>query len=309
MLQILARRLGAATVLVIFLVRAGAAAPVCGPDKLGTERTLALSTAGGFAVGLQTYPQTLALADHEVVLTFDDGPWPTTTPKVLDALAKDCVKATFFLIGRNAAAYPALARREVAEGHSIGNHTFSHPARTLRLLPDAAARADILRGFAADETAAYGQANGQISFFRFPGFADTPALVAWLKSRNIGIFGSDLWASDWLLLTPQAELALVLKRLDRARHGILLLHDSRAATTRMLPQLLRALKQRGYKIVHITPGAEKVPLRPAPPGWTSETEAILAQVIPRLADHKGLFRKPELNPHPALPEPQIPHGL
>ena len=123
MLQIPAQRFGAA-VLLVFLASAGAAAPACGPDKLGTERTLTLSTAGGFAVGLQTYPQTLALADHEVVLTFDDGPWPATTPKVLDALARECVKATFFLIGRNAAAYPALARREVAEGHSIGNHIF-----------------------------------------------------------------------------------------------------------------------------------------------------------------------------------------
>lgn len=280
------------------------AAPTCGPDKLGTERTLALSTAGGFAVGLQTYPRTLALGDHEVVLTFDDGPWPTTTPKVLDALAKECVKATFFLIGRNAQAYPALARREVAEGHSIGNHTFSHPGKTLRLMRDAAARADIDRGFAADEKAAYGSANGQITFFRFPGFADTPALVTWLESRNIGIFGSDLWASDWLLLTPQAELDLVLKRLDRAKRGILLLHDSRASTAAMLPALLRALKQRGYRIVHIAPGPDKPPLRPAPPGWKSETEEILAKIIPQLAGHKTHGGK-HPGGHPAsLPEPQ-----
>ena len=305
MLQILARRFGAAAVLFIFLASAGAAAPACGPDKLGTERTLTLSTAGGFAVGLQTYPQTLALADHEVVLTFDDGPWPTTTPKVLDALARECVKATFFLIGRNAAAYPALARREVAEGHSIGNHTFSHPARTLRLMTNAAARADILHGFTADETAAYGHADGQISFFRFPGFADTPALVSWLESRNVGIFGSDLWASDWLLLTPQAELDLVLKRLDRARRGILLLHDSRVSTAEMLPQLLRALKQRGYKIVHIAPGPDRPALRPAPPGWKSETEEILARIIPRLAGHKAAPANKGQTPPQALPEPQM----
>ncbi|MDR3407851.1 MAG: polysaccharide deacetylase family protein [Methylovirgula sp.] len=307
MLQILARRFGAGALLFVFLAGACAAAPACGPDKLGTERTLALSTAGGFAVGLQTYPQTLALADHEVVLTFDDGPWPTTTRKVLDALALECVKATFFLIGRNAAAFPALVRREVTEGHSIGNHTFSHPARTLRLMSNAAARADILRGFTADETAAYGRANRQITFFRFPGFADTPALVSWLKSRNIGVFGSDLWASDWLLLTPQAELDLVLKRLDRAGRGILLLHDSRVSTAEMLPQLLRALKQRGYKIVHIAPGPDRPPLRPAPPGWKSETEEILAKIIPRLAGHKASApaNKAGMNPNQALPEPQM----
>ncbi|MEW6436926.1 MAG: polysaccharide deacetylase family protein [Pseudomonadota bacterium] len=279
------------------------AAPACGPDKLGTERTLLLSTQGGFAVGLQTYPQTLALADHEVVLTFDDGPWPTTTPKVLDALDKECVKATFFLIGRNAQAYPALARREVAEGHTIGNHTFSHPARTLRLMSDAAARADIVRGFVADEMAAYGSAHTQINFFRFPGFADTPALVTWLESRNVGVFGSDLWASDWLFLTPQAELALVLKRLDRQKRGILLLHDSRASTAEMLPALLKALKQRGYKIVHIAPGPDKPVLRPAPPGWKSETEEILAKIIPRLAGHKAPAEAKMQPRSTRLPEP------
>ena len=286
MLYKLARQSGVAA-LILALATASATAAGCGPDKLGTERTLTLSTTGGFAIGLQTYPKTLALADHEVVLTFDDGPWPTTTPRVLDALAKECVKATFFLIGRNAQAYPALARREVAEGHSIGNHTFSHPGRTLRLMRDAAARADIDHGFAADEQAAYGSVGGQITFFRFPGFADTPALVAWLESRDIGVFGSDFWASDWLLLTPQAELDLVLKRLDRAKRGILLMHDTRASTAEMLPQLLRALKQRGYKIVHIAPGSDKPAFRAAPPGWRSETEEILAKIMPRLAGHKA----------------------
>lgn len=294
--------LGAA-LLVAGAATGASAAPGCGPDKLGTERTLTLSTQGGFAIGLQTYPRTLALADHEVVLTFDDGPWPTTTPHVLDALARECVKATFFLIGRNAQAYPALARREVAEGHSLGNHTFSHPGRTLRLMSDAAARADIEHGFAADEKAAYGRADGQIAFFRFPGFADTPALVTWLESRNVGIFGSDLWASDWLTLTPQAELDLLLKRLDRAKRGIILLHDSRASTARMLPALLRALKQRGYKIVHIAPGSEKPQFRPAPPGWKSETEEILAKIIPAKGARKVLAHA-GTSQHPArLPEP------
>ncbi len=88
-----------------------------------------LGTQGGFAIGLKTYPQTLALADHEVVLTFDDGP-AATTPLVLNALARECVHATFFLIGRNAAARPALVKRqELADGHTIGHHTFSHPGR------------------------------------------------------------------------------------------------------------------------------------------------------------------------------------
>ena len=256
-----------------------AAAATCPADRLGVARTLALSTRGGFAVGLKSYPQTLDLADHEVVLTFDDGPSPKTTPKVLAALAHECVKATFFLIGRNAEANPALVRRELAEGHTIGHHTFSHPI--LRLMRDAAARADIDKGFAADDKAAYGKAEAQpkVPFFRFPGFADTPALVAWLKSRDIAVFGADFWASDWLNMTPDEERKLVLDRLEKARRGILLLHDTKASTAAMLPSLLRDLKTRGFKIVDIVPGDAKPAFRQAPPGWTSETEAILAKVL------------------------------
>ncbi len=250
-----------------------AAAATCSPDKLGVARTLALSTEGGFEVGFKSYPQSLDLADREVVLTFDDGPSPKTTPAVLAALSRECVEATFFLIGRNALADPALVHREIAEGDTIGNHTYSHPI--LRLLTDGAARADIDKGFAADEETA-GQPT---SFFRFPGFADTPALLAWLKSRNIGIFGADLWASDWLKMTPDEERKLVLERLEKAGRGILLLHDTKESTAAMLPALLRDLKARGFKIVHIVPGNAKPVFRKAPPGWTSETEAILAKVL------------------------------
>ncbi len=258
------------------------AEPACAPGTLGVARTLTLGTKGGFAVGLKTYPQTVDLADHEVVLTFDDGPSPATTPLVLDALAKECVRATFFLIGRNAAAYPALVRREVAAGETIGHHSFSHPERTLRLMSDAAARADIDKGFAADDKAAYGKSDGapKVGFFRFPGFADTSALNSWLASRNIGVFGADLWASDWRPMTPDEELKLVLDRLDKDGRGILLLHDTKRTTALMLPRLLVALKQRGFHIVHLVPGPDAPPaFRKAPQGWTSETEEILAKVF------------------------------
>lgn len=267
-----------------------AAAAACPANALGTSRTLTLGTEGGFAIGLKTYPQTLDLAHHEVVLTFDDGPSASTTPKVLDALAKQCVHATFFLIGRDAAAAPALVKREVAMGETIGHHSFSHPAQTLRRMSDDEARADIDKGFAADDNAAYGKVEEtrgsagksepapRVGFFRFPGFADTPQLDRWLKGRNIGIFGADLWASDWLELTPNAELDIVMSRLDKAKRGILLLHDTRRSTALMLPRLLLALKLHGYRIVHLVPGAGPPPkLRAAPQGWTSETEAILAK--------------------------------
>ncbi|MGA7383272.1 MAG: polysaccharide deacetylase family protein [Methylocella sp.] len=261
----------------VFFVAPAAAA--CPPEALGVARTLAVGTSGGLQVGLKTYPRSLALDDREIVLTFDDGPSAQTTPKVLDALAKECVKATFFLVGRNAEGLPALVKREIAEGHTVGHHTFSHA--TLRNLSESAAQEEILRGFEADDKAAYGTKSGapKVRFFRFPGFADTPALLAWLSAKNIAVFGADFWASDWVAMTPQAELALILSRLDKERRGILLLHDTKQQTATMLPDLLHELKRRGYRIVNIVPGTTPSPTRAAPEGWTSATEKIIADVF------------------------------
>jgi peptidoglycan-N-acetylglucosamine deacetylase len=263
---------------VIFLAPVAAACP---PDALGIARTLEVGTTGGLQVGLKTYPRSLALDDREIVLTFDDGPSAQTTPTVLNALAKECVKATFFLVGRNAEALPALVKREIAEGHTVGHHTFSHPAATLRNLSESAAQEEILRGFEADDKAAYGTAGGapKVPFFRFPGFADTPALIAWLAAKNIAVFGADLWVSDWVTMTPEAELALTLSRLDKERRGILLLHDTKQQTASMLPDLLQDLKKGGYKIVNIVPGTNPALTRAAPEGWSSETEKIIADVF------------------------------
>ena len=252
------------------------------PDALGTFRTLQIGDAP--ELGLKSYPQTLALADHEVVLTFDDGPARSTTPKILDALKAQCVEATFFLIGRNAAAAPALVRREIAEHHSVGHHTWDHPAVTLRGLTEVAALADIDRGMAADDTAGYGAWSGEprVPFFRFPGFGDTPALLDALKGRHVAVFGADLWASDWIPMTPDAELALLMGRLRVAGRGIILLHDIKKQTAEMLPRFLSSLTAEGFHVVHIVPGGGgATPTRPAPEGWSSETEKTLARMWPR----------------------------
>ncbi len=277
----------------IFATSLGAAhAAECGPDKLGTTRTMGLGTQGGLEVGEKTYPRTLALADHEVILTFDDGPTAGTTPEILDALARQCVRATFFLIGRNAEALPQLAQREAREGHTIAHHTYSHPGSTLRYMDDAAARADILRGMAADEKAVYGSGaemsdpatpHPHTPFFRFPGFADTKELNTWLGAANIGIFGADLWASDWIRMTPREELALTLARLEKTGRGIILFHDTHQWTADMLPDFLRELKLRGYRVVHMVPASGASPTRDAPPGWTSETERVIGRLKPRLS--------------------------
>lgn len=256
----------------------GSVSKACPAGVLGTSRTLITGTQGGLEVGLKTYPRSLTLGDHEVALTFDDGPNAATTPVILDALAQQCVKASFFLIGRNAQALPQLARREFAEGHTVGHHSFSHPAQTLRGMTPDAAVADITKGFQADDIAVYGSAGTQprVPFFRYPGFASNPDADQWLARHNIGVFGADVWASDWETMTPQAELALLMERLEKTKGGIVLLHDSKASTAKMLPGFLSALKSRGYHIVQIVPGPGRAPVKVAPGGWTSATERIIA---------------------------------
>jgi peptidoglycan/xylan/chitin deacetylase (PgdA/CDA1 family) len=276
----LASGLSAAFLSIFFFCCTAAA---CSPEALGTARVLTVGTTGGGTVGFKSYPQSLPLADHEIVLTFDDGPLPATTGAVLKALAGECVRVTFFLIGRNAAAAPALVRREIAEGHTVAHHTMTHPPLTLRNEPDELARADIERGMNADALAAYGVVDPRprVPFFRFPGFADTKPLVDWLAARNIVVFGADLWASDWLPMTPGQELELLMHRLERAKKGILLLHDTKRQTAEMLPNLLRELKRHDYHVVHIVPGPGPLQTAAALPQWTSETERTLRHMWPR----------------------------
>ena len=297
----------------IVLGASAAGAQGCGPDKLGTSRVVEVGTEGGLEVGLKTYPRTIPLADHEVILTFDDGPAAKTTPEILSALADECVRATFFEIGRNAEGLPQIARREVMEGHTVAHHTWSHPQPTLRFMSDAAARADVLRGMIAVEKAAYGQdfSAGEpkdlkdlklhTPFFRFPGFADTQDLRGWFAANNVGIFGVDLWASDWIKMTPEAELRLVMSRLERNGHkGMLLLHDNHQWTADMVPMLLRELKAKGYRIVHMVPGPGNGPTVPAPQDWSSETERVIGALRPRLDKSAARFGD---GPFPVKPAP------
>jgi peptidoglycan/xylan/chitin deacetylase (PgdA/CDA1 family) len=233
--------------------RSAAADCPSNPAALGTERVLAIDPAQTAPVGRKQFPRTLPLAPKEIVLTFDDGPWPGTTDRVLDALKHECVHATFFMLGRNAASHPALAKRVLAEGHTVAHHTYKHPL--LNRMPIERAEAEIDHGIAAVETAAYGEPDGppRTPFFRFPGFASSPALLDRLKARGIAVFGADLWAGDWNPMTPHHEHALLLRRLTKADGGIVLLHDIQPKTAAMLPGLLHELKRRDYRVVHIVP--------------------------------------------------------
>ena len=225
---------------------------------LGTSRILRVDAATTPRVGLKNFPQTLPLRDHEVVLTFDDGPWPPTTPRVLAALANECVRATFFLIGKPASEHPDLMRRIAAEGHSIGTHTWLH--RSLKQIKPDEAIEEIDHGISAVEMALHGVATTTPTtpFFRFPGFETTPATLDFLQSRGIVVFGADLWASDWNPMTPKQELRLLIDRLTIARKGIILLHDPKAHTAAMLPDFLRYLRDNHYRVVHLEPAAPGV---------------------------------------------------
>ena len=221
------------------------------PDALGTGRVLAIDPATTAPLGRKHFPNTLPLGPKEVVLTFDDGPWPGPTDRVLAALKHECVRATFFLLGRNAVAHPALARRALAQGHTMAHHTFSHPL--LSHMSIDRAETEIDKGIGAVDTVLYGEASRtpKTPFFRFPGFASSPALLERLARRGIAVFGADLWASDWNKMSPRHEQELLLKRLTAAGGGIVLLHDTQPHTAAMLPDFLRALKRGGYRVVHV----------------------------------------------------------
>jgi peptidoglycan/xylan/chitin deacetylase (PgdA/CDA1 family) len=244
---------GAALVAAVVWTLAAQAADCPRKGALGTSRILSVDAATTPRVGLKSFPQTLPLGDHEVVLTFDDGPWPPTTRPVLAALAHECARATFFLIGKPASEHPELVRRIAAEGHTIGHHTWTH--RSLTRIKPSETTEEIDRGIAADEMALHGVAIRIPStpFFRFPGFESTPATLDLLQSRGIVVFGADLWASDWNSMTPAQELKLIIDRLKIARKGIILFHDSKARTAAMLPAFLRYLRDNQYRVVHMVP--------------------------------------------------------
>ncbi|MGJ4886712.1 polysaccharide deacetylase family protein [Bradyrhizobium sp. HKCCYLRH3099] len=240
------------------------AAPAACPREgtLGTSRVLSVNPKNYPRVGLKSFPDTLPLEDGEVVLTFDDGPSPPMTNKVLATLAKECVRATFFLVGQPASGRAELVRKIAAEGHTVGHHTYTH-AHLAHITPEQAVE-EIDRGIAADEKALNGVETTTPStpFFRFPYFESTQATLDLLQSRGIAVFGADLWASDWTAMSPQQTFKLLVKRLSQARKGIILLHDPQPRTVAMLPAFLRYLKDNGYRIVHIVPAKSEQAVEP-----------------------------------------------
>lgn len=238
---------------------AKASVPACpgNPDAIGTSRVIAIDPADTKRLGRMQYPDSLPLADKEVVLTFDDGPLPPYSNKILDILASECVKVTYFLVGSMARAYPATVRRMYEEGHTIGTHSENHPTR-FGNLPIERMRQEIDGGI-ADVSAALGDSKYLAPFFRIPGLARSETAESELEARSLIVFSSDTVADDWHhRIKPDQIIALALRRLEARGKGILLLHDIHPTTAAALPGLLKALKDNGFHIVQVVPSASYV---------------------------------------------------
>ncbi len=249
------------------------------PNALGTSRTMTVDTSAGLSVGLQ-YHHDLPLKNKEVVLTFDDGPLPLYSERVRKALKAECVQATYFLVGKNALAYPEFVRKLAADGHSIGTHTMTH-AMNLNQLTEKKALSQVDRGIAAVASAMKTSGNPEnfAPFFRFPGLNDNAAVRKTLQKRGMGVFDIDAEGGDWLKeYSSDDVLKRVMNQLRRERKGIVLLHDIQPRTAAMVPAFLRQLKKEGYKVVHIIPAqpviSDEATIASADTGDVDETAKI-----------------------------------
>jgi peptidoglycan/xylan/chitin deacetylase (PgdA/CDA1 family) len=219
---------------------------------MGIARMVEIDTTGGPGFGSQHFKTYDFLGDHEVVLTFDDGPWLRHTPAVLKALADQCVRATFFSIGKHATYYPEILKKVVAAGHTVGSHTWSHAdlqAVVKNGGPDAA-KEEIEKGASAVRM----MAGMPIApFFRFPDLRHPPEMLTYLSERNIASFSTDIDSWDFKIKKPEELTKSLMGKLQKAGKGIILMHDFQKVTSIALPQILDQLQKNGFKVVHMVP--------------------------------------------------------
>lgn len=226
------------------------------PDPLGVSRVVEIDTTGGPGFGFQHYKTYDFLNPKEVVLTFDDGPLPNRTPVVLAALAAECTKATFFSVGKVAAGYPEILRDVAKAGHTIGAHTVNH--KDLSKMKFDEAKDEIERSISIVHRAVDGPT---APFFRFPFLKDTPELLKYLASRNIAVFSTDIDTFDFKGPKPDALVKHVMALLEKRGKGIVLMHDIQPHTAQALPEILKQLKAKDYKVVQLT---AKAPVQTLP---------------------------------------------
>ena len=248
----------ALSVCIVAGVSISASAGTCpgNPDALGTSRVLTINPGEFTLLGTIQYKQTLPLKDHEVVITFDDGPLPPSTDIILDTLASQCVKATYFLVGQMASAYPSVVRRIYNEGHTIGTHSQNHPRAFERLSMQRVERE--VDGGIDSVTAALGDAKALSPFFRVPGLGRTSAIERFLEGKQLVTWSADVDTDDWWRgSSPEAIVQRAMRRLNAKGRGIILMHDIHRKTAMALPILLKELKANGYNVVHVVVAGER----------------------------------------------------
>ena len=243
-------------------VSVSASAETCSgnPNALGTSRVLTINPGEFSLIGTMQYKQTLALGDREVVLTFDDGPLPPYTDIILDTLASQCVKATYFLVGQMASGYPSVVRRIYNEGHTIGTHSQHHPH--FERLSMRRVEREVDSGISS-VTAALGDAKALSPFFRIPYLGRTNAIERFLEGKQLVTWSVDVDTDDWWRgSTPKAIVQRAMQRLNAKGRGIILMHDIHRNTAMALPILLKELKANGYNVVHVVAAGERPKLIP-----------------------------------------------
>jgi peptidoglycan/xylan/chitin deacetylase (PgdA/CDA1 family) len=266
------------------------------PDAIGTSRTITVDPTVLPHIGTMQYKTSLPLEDHEVVITFDDGPLPPYTTRILDTLAENCVKVDYFLVGEMARAYPWLVRRIYNAGHVIGTHSLSHPL-TFNRMGESGIEKQVEGGIAAVD-AALGDPRAVAPFFRVPGLLRNNTVDDFLASKSLAVWSADEVADDWHHgITPKQIVKLAISRIEAKGHrGVLLLHDIHPATAMALPALLKELKERGYKIVQAVPSGERpasvaepaIAKAPEAAGWPRVVKASVSvahSAKPKLAHH------------------------
>jgi peptidoglycan/xylan/chitin deacetylase (PgdA/CDA1 family) len=218
------------------------------PTRLGVSRVVEIDTSGGTDIGGEKPSAQHFLNDGEVVLTFDDGPMKSDTRPILKALADQCTKATFFMVGQMALAYPEIVKEVADAGHTIGTHTWSH--KNLRAASLAKAEQEIE---AAISTVSKAKGTPVAPLFRFPYLSSNKQTESYLKSRNIGAVWVDIDSKDYLTHSANVVEQRILAQLAKEKKGIVLMHDIHAWTAAMLPDLLKELHDRGFKVVHMVP--------------------------------------------------------
>jgi peptidoglycan/xylan/chitin deacetylase (PgdA/CDA1 family) len=247
------------------------------PNALGVSRVVEIDTRSGPGFGFENFKAYDFLNDHEVVLTFDDGPWPGNTERVLKALADQCTKAMFFSIGEHAGWHPELEKMYYAAGMTVGTHTWSHKDLTKMSFEDA--KAEVEKGIAAVSIAA--GYKPVAPFFRFPALRMPPEILKYLVSRHISSFSTDIDTFDFKMNRPAEVVHSVMTKLAKRGKGILLMHDFRHATSLALPEILKDLKKGGYKIVQVV---AKKPLEPLP----EYKQIVLKEMGGGLAERKPM---------------------